>query len=377
MGKSKNRDHRSRRDLVGHGHDVVDDASRSRGSRGGSAGYSRRVARGWRYRGPGVKSGETSHSRIVLKISKTNGVYSATADVIDLGIKDTRLTKVRYDFPTVRFSLEPWTSFEATVNADATKMTFPGEPPVVMERTNMPDAVPERFTESDYAPRTGSALQGRWKGDFHGLPVYWKIAESEDGTFRGELDNPTVGENHKPFSVTYHRPDVTLTVLYGTGIFQGEINGAGTEIKGSWLQRGKRIPITLKRVEYQSEPAHAESEYAFRSKTDLQGHWKAVLDSRVAAKLMNLGQAKGFPVNLDIAKLPNGTFSTALVLPLTAFMGLGDPMPASDFQHQGSNVRLEWKSLGAAFSGNLKNGKLAGNLRLFGASLPVTFERLH
>jgi hypothetical protein len=124
--------------------------------------------------GPGVKSGETSHSRIVLKISKTNGVYSATADVIDLGIKDTRLTKVRYDFPTVRFSLEPWTSFEATVNADATKMTFPGEPPVVMERTNMPDAVPERFTESDYAPRTGSALQGCWKGDFHGLPVYWK-----------------------------------------------------------------------------------------------------------------------------------------------------------------------------------------------------------
>jgi hypothetical protein len=311
----------------------------------------------------------------VLKLSKTNGGYSATVDAIDLGIEDTRVTKVTYDYPTVRFDLEPWTSFEATVNAGGTKMTFPGEPPAILERTSTPDTVPERFAESDYAPRAGSALQGCWKGDFHGLPVYWKIAESKDGTFRGELDNPTVGENHKPFSVIYHRPDITLTVLYGTGIYLGQLNSAGTEITGSWLQRGKYTPITLKRVHYQPEPAHAESEYSFRSKTDLQGHWKAVLDSRVAAQLMVTGQLKGFPVDLDIAKLPDGTFSAALVLPLTAFVGLGDPVPASDFQHQLSNVRLEWKALNALFSGRLNNGKLTGNLRLFGATLPLTFER--
>ena len=325
--------------------------------------------------GPGVQSGETSHTRIVLKISKTNGVYSTTADVVDLGIKDVRLTKVSYDFPTVRFELEPWTSFEATVNAEGTKLTFPGQPPVVMERTNTPGAVPERFTAEDYAPRAGSALQGCWIGDFHGQPVYWKIAESKEGTLRGELDNPTVGENHKPFSVSYHRPDVTLTVLYGTGIYQGQINSAGTEITGSWLQSGKYLPVTLKRVEYQPEPAHAETDYAFRSKTDLQGHWKAVLDSRVAAKLMNLGELKGFPVNLDIAKQPEGTFSAALDLPLTAFMGLGDPVPASEFQQQLSNVRVEWKALSSVFTGTLKNGKLTGSLRLFGASVPLTFER--
>jgi hypothetical protein len=246
-----------------------------------------------------------------------------------------------------------------------------------MERTNAPDTVQERFADSDYTPRAGSALQGCWKGDFHGQPVYWKIAESREGTFRGELDNPLVGENHKPFSVSYHRPDVTLTVLYGTGIYQGQLNGAGTEITGSWLQSGKYLPVTLKRVEYQPEPAHAESDYAFRSQTDLQGHWKTVLDSRVADKLMNLGHLKGFPVNLDIAKLPDDTFSAALVLPLTAFAGLGDPMPASDFQHQLSNVRVEWNVLNALFSGRLNNGKLTGTLRMLGASLPVTFERRH
>jgi hypothetical protein len=129
-------------------------------------------------------------------------------------------------------------------------------------------------------------------------------------------------------------------------------------------------------VDYQPEPPHPESEYVFRAKTDLQGHWKAVLDSRVAAQLgFAFGQLKQFPVNLDIAKLPDGTFSAALVLPLTAFAGLGDPMPASDFQQQQSNVRLEWKPMNVLFTGNLNNGKLTGHLRLGSTSVPVTFER--
>ena len=56
-------------------------------------------------------------------------------------------------------------------------------------------------------------------------------------------------------------------------------------------------------------------------------------------------------------------------------MGLGDPMPATGLQQQLSNVRLEWKPLGAAFTGSLKSGRLVGNLRLFGATLPLSFER--
>jgi RNA polymerase sigma factor (sigma-70 family) len=322
--------------------------------------------------GPGVQKRDTTHTRVVLKIHKTSGVYSATADAIDLGLKDIPITKVVYDFPNVRFDLKSWTSFQGTVNAEGTKMTFVD---TVMERTTNPDTVPKRLAESDFAPRAGSALQGCWLGEFHGVPVYWKIAEPTDGTFRGELDNPLVGENHKPFSVSYQNPTVTLTVLYGTGIFQGQINRARTEIAGSWLQRGIRTPVTLKRVDYLPEPPHPESLYSFRSKTDLQGHWKTVLDSRMAAKFMGLQPVKQFAANLDIARLPDGTFSAGLVLPLTALVGLGDPMPASTFQYQPPNVRVEWKALGGVFSGTLKSGKLTGNLRIFGASLPVTFER--
>ncbi len=50
-------------------------------------------------------------------------------------------------------------------------------------------------------------------------------------------------------------------------------------------------------------------------------------------------------------------------------------MPASDFQQELSNVRVERKKLNALFSGSLNQGKLTGTLRLFGASVPLTFER--
>lgn len=324
--------------------------------------------------GPGVQKGETAHTRVVLKIWKTNGVYTATVDHVDLGLKDTRITKIAYDFPSLRLDFEPWVAVKGTVHAEGTKITLQSEPPLVLERTNTPAAVPERFTETDYAPRAGAALQGCWKMDFHGQPVYWKITEISDRGFRGELDNPLVGENHKPFAVTYQPPAVTLRVLYGTCIYQGQINDARTEITGSLLQNGQSTPYTLKRVDYHPDPPRLETEYAFRSKTELQGHWKTTLDSRLAAKF-GTGRVKQFPVNLDIARSPDGAFSAALVVPLAAFVGLGDPIPATDFQYQLPNVRVEWEPLGGAFEGTLQDGKLVGRLRLWNATVPLTFER--
>jgi RNA polymerase sigma factor (sigma-70 family) len=323
--------------------------------------------------GPGVQKGDSDHTRIVLRIQKTNSVYSGAVDVVDLGIKDLRLTRVVYDYPTLRLEL-PWTSFELTVGADGAKLISEGQP--VLERTNAPDAVPERFTEPDYAPRAGSDLQGCWAGLFDdAVWVYWKISEAADGTFRGELDNPAIGENHKPFSVAYSRPKVTLTVLYGTGIFEGDINRAHMEITGTWLQRGKYEPVTLKRVDYHPEPAPPESEYAFHSKMELQGHWKADLDLRLAGRLMNLGQLKEFPVNLDIAKRADGTYAAALAMPLTMFIGMGDPAPATKVQYEAPDLRAEWAAAKWVFAAKLEGGKLAGNLRLGDSSLPLSFER--
>jgi hypothetical protein len=133
--------------------------------------------------------------------------------------------------------------------------------------------------------------------------------------------------------------------------------------------------VTLKRVDYHPEPPPPESEYAFHSKTELQGHWKAELDLRLAGRLMNLGQMKEFPVKLNIARRADGTYAAALDMPLTTFIGIGDPAPATDVQYEAPNLRVEWATAKWVFAAKLEGGKLAGNLRLGDSSLPLTFER--
>ena len=328
---------------------------------------------------PGIKRGETAHCRVVVNIYETNGVYSGTGDEIDLGIKNIRPSKVIYDFPTLRFDVGTWATFKAKLNADATKMTIGTG--LVLERTNNPDTAPERLKESDFAPRNDSDLQGYWKGEIRmgrnapPVPVNWKIAGSMDGTFRGEMDRPALGANHWPVSVIYNQPKVTLKPMTGAGMFQGEINNDGTAITGTWYESGYLRQATFERAYYQPEPAPAESDYSFSSKTDLQGHWKTAVDVSLAGPFVDREHLRELPLDLDIAKLPDGTFSAALAMPPASLGGTGDPIPATDFRCQLPNVRLEWKSQNAVFDGKLANGKLAGKWSEWGRSFAITFER--
>ncbi|EEF60279.1 RNA polymerase sigma factor [Pedosphaera parvula] len=323
----------------------------------------------------GVRLGEKAQTRIVFAIDKTNGVYGVTGDVIDLGIKNIRISKIMYDFPTVRIDIEGWGSFKAKVNGEGTEMKFQvGDKLVVYARTNAPDTVPERLAESDFSPHNGADLQGYWKGKIggrpDGAPVNWKIAGQTDGTYRGEMDRPTLylGANHWPVFVSYKDSKVTLKPMSGAGLFLGKINGDGTEIVGTWYERGALRPMTLKRAEYVPESPLPESAYAFSSKTDLQGHWKTVCAVKV-------GPVMKQPLDLDIAKLSDGTFLSTLAMPWCALEGMGDPLSATDFKYQLQNVRLEWKSLGAVFDGKLTDGKLTGKWIQGGASIPMIFER--
>jgi hypothetical protein len=77
---------------------------------------------------------------------------------------------------------------------------------------------------------------------------------------------------------------------------------------------------------------------------------------------------------LDIAKLPDGTYAAALAN--LDQLGNSDPIPASDFQYEPPNVRMEWKwADNTRYEGKLKNGKLVGTWFEGGGGFPLVFER--
>ena len=231
----------------------------------------------------GVAAGEAASTRVVLKLVKTNSVYNATTDWIELGRKDVPMGKVVYDYPSLSIERNPRDTWKLKLNADATQMIwdhyihFIQPDPVLLTRTATPDTVPDRLTENDFTPRIGSDLQGYWEGGEAGTgsdaePVDLKIAEPTDGTFRAEADTPMNGTQGRPLTVTYSRPTVKLSATSGSGNVHRKINRANTEITGFLIQGGQSIPATVKRADYQAEHAHdADKDYSFNSDNDLQG----------------------------------------------------------------------------------------------------------
>jgi hypothetical protein len=195
-----------------------------------------------------------------------------------------------------------------------------------------------------------------------------KITEQADGTFRAEGDNPMQGTRGRPVSVVYSRPEVKLVVGTGTGAFEGEINAANTEISGVWTQGGQSTPAFLQRADYQADHAQdAVKEYTFYSSNDLQGHWKGSWVVTIANVKATIRFA------LDLAKLPDGSYSAALAN-IDEF-GYDAPVPASEFHYQAPNLRMKWKWAETSYEGRLENGKIVGTWFQGGGGFPLVFER--
>jgi RNA polymerase sigma factor (sigma-70 family) len=328
----------------------------------------------------GIKTGDAAKSRVILTIFKTNGVYRATADWPDMGIKDDPMADVVYDYPNLVFTHnvlrhEIW---NLTVNAAATEMVWSNfinfiEPdPVLFTRTITPDPVPDPLAESDFAPATGSDLQGYWEGEVgtgtNAVPIDLKIARQTDGTYRAEGDSPMQGIQGRPVLVSYNSPLVKIAPADGAGTFSGQLNDSGTAISGSWTQDGLSSPAVIERADYQAQHAHdADKDYSFTSQEDLQGHWKGTWTVTIGTTTVQIRYV------LDIAKLPDGSYSATLTSPDQ--FGAKAPAPTSDFQYSSPHLHLEWKWIGGAFDGRLEKGRIVGTWSESGGGWPLVFER--
>jgi len=206
---------------------------------------------------PGVLPGAKARSRVVFRLFKTNGVYSATGEFIDTAREPFEVAQFAYDYPSVRF-MRGRDSYQGKLNAGATEIAATLRRgnlsvPVLLKRTSEPDTAPEPLAKSDYAPRAGSDLQGAWNATLGGgrstVRVTIKIGEPSPGIFRAELDNLTSSWLGQPMTVDYNAPKVELRVASGAGMFQGELRSDSAELVGDWIQNGKHTPVTFRRAD--------------------------------------------------------------------------------------------------------------------------------
>jgi hypothetical protein len=323
-------------------------------------------------------AGETKMP-LMYKISKVNGSYHAVEVDIYQGTKEAPVSKLVYDFPSIRIEQKALGfTYDATLNPKTMEMSGTwkqgkGSGPFAMKLNALADKFPEPMADSDYTPRKDSDVQGYWKGTLKventTLRVDLKIAERADGTFRVTGDSPDQGGSDiEATAVTYHRP--TLKVEFGgiMGSYEGTVDESDRVIAGNFVSNGHTLPLNLERAKPETaaalDPAiEAQKDYSHTSPNDLPGHWQGTLDVKQAGVKLRLA--------VNIAKLLDGKFSCTMI---SLDQG-GAEIPASTIQYVPPNVHLEWSGIGGSFHGKLENGKITGAWRQGGGALPLVLER--
>jgi hypothetical protein len=247
---------------------------------------------------------------------------------------------------------------------------------------------------ADFAPGNGTDPQGYWQGAIlppkgnyptglgglqlggtgdpmdasNALPINLKIAADSDGSYRAEFDNPMQGANGQPATVTVDHGKIEVKLDSNNGRLDLVMNRSGKEMAGSWVQGGQATPAVVKRADYDDELARRqEMDFSFRSPSDLQGHWKGSWDIPFRQTKINI------PMALDIAKMPDGSYSPAIAN--LEQVGNHDPIPASSFDYTPPDLHGEWKWAGGTYDGRLKNGKIIGTWSQGGGGFTLVFER--
>ena len=78
-------------------------------------------------------------------------------------------------------------------------------------------------------------------------------------------------------------------------------------------------------------------------------------------------------MQLDIAKMPDGTYSVAIAN--LEQLGNNHPIPASSFEYSQPDLHAEWKWAGGTYDGRLENGKIVGTWSEGGGRFALVFER--
>jgi hypothetical protein len=308
--------------------------------------------------------------RVRLNLSKTNGVYVASGDSIDQGLKNIPVSEIVYKYPSFHFEMKSMGGvYDGKLNREANELSGTWKQGAVVTPLNFKlttNNTSEALSEETYAPRADSDAQGIWEGKLAiqegvALRIHFKIAEQPDGKFKLHLDSPDQGaKDIRASSVSYENSVLKAEFAGMNGAFEGRVGPQ--EIAGIWRQGDLSLPLTLQRFdEAKQKQEESGKSYSYTSANDLPGHWKgALIVQKIKLNLV-----------FHIAKTPDGSLSAMMDSPDQGATGL----PATSIQHTAPKVRIEWKGMGAVFDGTLKNGKISGSWRQGAATYPLVLSR--
>jgi uncharacterized protein len=205
-----------------------------------------------------------------------------------------------------------------------------------------------------------SKATGHWEGLLKPAPgvelrLILHVTE-EGGKLKATLDSPDQGSVGLPAdSIAVANGELTFARKQLQAEYKGKLNAQGTEIVGTFTQRGRATPMNLKKVDKPD---------TLTIPAELVGTWEGKLKAGGGIELRLV---------LKVDKLPDGAFTVAFMSPDQS----PAPLPISALSLNGAKVVAVSKAIKSEFQGTLNAGRteIAGEWKQGGASLPLTLKK--
>ncbi len=193
---------------------------------------------------------------ILVDLTCQGEVWQGTIDIPMQGLRGYKLDPVNVDGPAVEFTLPGVPGnphFAGRIVADAISGDFtqgPGRFSFKLERKPAPAPIAGPSEKSVPGP----GLVGHWLGSLKPMPgIELRIALEVTGVTADKLEGFLVsldqGKARLPISELTERDRIVhLESKKVGGVFDGKLNGDGSELVGEWQQGGLTNPLTFKRT---------------------------------------------------------------------------------------------------------------------------------
>ena len=205
---------------------------------------------------------------------------------------------------------------------------------------------------------------GHWEGAIQvpnsELGILVDLAKNDKGEWTGAIDIPA--QNLKAFPLTNiavkeNSVGFAIKGPPGDPTFVGKLSADGTSITGTFSQGGASLDFAMKCTGDARIEAPATSTPITK---ELEGPWEGTLN------------AGGNRLNL-ILKMTNQT--GVAIGSIVSVDQNNVEIPVTTITQNGASLKLDVKSINASYSGELKEGALAGEWTQGAATLPLTFTR--
>jgi hypothetical protein len=208
------------------------------------------------------------------------------------------------------------------------------------------------------------SASGHWTGTIEvpGQPLQIEVdlKPSSGQDWIGTISIPAQNLKAFPLSavqVQGRQVSFAMPQVPGSPTFKGELTADGAGILGDFTQGEGKTTFELKRA---GEASIAPPPKSTPIAKELEGQWSGTLE------------AGGQQLRLTL-KLANGADSATGSI-VSVDQG-GAEIPIASIVQTGSHLELGLPAIGGTFSGDLKDGKLAGEWKQGPGTLPLTFTR--